>query len=124
MEDQATGGPCLVDVFRQGPEVRAACLDDLNNVEQVAQGARQVVVFAADNHILVSEVVKQTIELRTLAKRAGQSAMYYECHLAPWCGLTPRGLMPLDGASRIMASIAIRTRCGWNVIVSTSVSPL
>ena len=70
MKDQATGRCCRIDVFRQGPEARAARLDDLNNVEQVAQGARQAVVLCDDDDIPVAELVEQTIKLRPLAQRA------------------------------------------------------
>lgn len=70
MEDQTTRRRCRVDVFRQGPEARTASLDDLDNVQQVAQGARQAVVLCDDDDIPLAELVEQTIKLRPLAQRA------------------------------------------------------
>jgi len=69
MEDEPPGRCGGVDVLGEGAETRAALLDGLDDLQQVAQRAGEAVVFGHDDDIALAQVIEQPVQLRTAAHR-------------------------------------------------------
>ncbi len=71
MEHQTPGGRCGVDVLGQRPEPRAVPLDGVHDIEQIARGTGEAVVFGDGDHVAPAKLIEQAVQLRPAACRAG-----------------------------------------------------
>jgi hypothetical protein len=77
MKHQPTGGRGGVDVFGQRPEARAMGLDRVNYVEKVAQRPRKAVILGDSDHIALTQLIEQAVQLGPAAGRAGDLVSKY-----------------------------------------------
>ena len=98
MEHQPTGGRGGVDVLRQRTEARAMRLDGIHDVEKVAQGPGEAVVLGYGDHVALTQLIEQAVQLGPAAGRAGD--------LVGEDSLGPRRLQGIELAVQILVLCA------------------
>ena len=71
MEHKPTGGRGGVYILGQRPKARAMRLDRIYDVEKVAQGTGEAVVLGNGDHVALTQLIEQAVQLGPDAGRAG-----------------------------------------------------
>ena len=87
MEYQPTSGRGGVNVFGQRPEARALRLDRVHDIEKIAQRTGEAVILGDGDHVSLAQLIKQAVQLRPAAGRAGDLVSEY-----PLCTRRPQGV--------------------------------